>query len=337
MRVLTSIGNVRPPWRRQAPPTAASPQPAVQVSGQRLFDEELLARLRRLALVSRRANHSGLAGEHRSRRRGSAPEFADFRSYSHGEDFRRIDWNTYARLGSLFIRLSEVTTELTVHILLDASNSMNWRGTGAPRSKFDYARRVAGAIGYIALWHFDRVTVAPFGSDLAAPFGPAHGRTRLLPMLHYLEAQPALGGTDLPAVVERYFRSRRQAGVFILVSDLLSGEPNDLTAALRLGRERGWQMTVVHIVDERELDPAPLFGSNDTPQSTELIDVEQGERLRLAPTEQVLTGYQTAVTTWLGEVEAACTSERSDYVRLQTSWPLEDVVLRLLYETGVVA
>src|SRR4051812_9040886 len=92
-----------------------------------IFSEELLNRLRRLTLISRKSIAEGLAGEHRSRRRGSSPEFADFKSYSQGDDFRRIDWNIYGRLDEVFVRLSEVTTELTVHVLLDASNSMDWR------------------------------------------------------------------------------------------------------------------------------------------------------------------------------------------------------------------
>ena len=113
-----------------APSTATSaPTPT---SGQIVFDEELLARLRRLTLLSTRSVSQGLAGEHRSQRRGSSPEFADFKSYSQGDDFRRIDWNIYSRLGEVFVRLSEVTTELTVHLLLDASGSMDWsRRSGA--------------------------------------------------------------------------------------------------------------------------------------------------------------------------------------------------------------
>ena len=93
-----------------------------------LLDEQTLARLRRLSLVAGRARTEGLAGEHRSRRRGASPEFSDFKRYAQGDDFRRIDWNTYDRLDGLFVRLSEVTTELSVHILLDCSASMDWSG-----------------------------------------------------------------------------------------------------------------------------------------------------------------------------------------------------------------
>ena len=132
-----------------------------------VFDEELLARFRRLTLLSNRSISQGLAGEHRSRRRGPSPEFADFKSYSQGDDFRRIDWNIYSRLGELFVRLSEVTTELTVHLLLDASGSMDWSGDPSRVTKFTYARRVAGSLGYVGLWHFDRLAITPFADSTA--------------------------------------------------------------------------------------------------------------------------------------------------------------------------
>src|SRR4051812_32428148 len=89
----------------------ASTKPSPTASNQALFDEELIARLRRLTVISKRSVAEGLAGEHRSKRRGSSPEFADFKSYTQGDDFRRIDWNIYSRLDELFVRLSEVTTE----------------------------------------------------------------------------------------------------------------------------------------------------------------------------------------------------------------------------------
>src|SRR5690349_4075357 len=149
---------------------------------QPLFDEALIAGLRRLVLLSKHTIAEGLAGEHRSRRRGSSPEFADFKMYSQGDDFRRIDWNLYARLDEVFVRLSEVTTELSVHVLLDCSNSMDWRGGEETPSKFRYARQLAGALCYVSLWHFDRVAITPFGARLGHPFGPSQGRAYTMPM-----------------------------------------------------------------------------------------------------------------------------------------------------------
>jgi uncharacterized protein (DUF58 family) len=103
----TRLGSMRSRgWRPFAKRTTASVDALDPATGELLLDERTLARLRRLSLVAGRARTEGLAGEHRSRRRGASPEFSDFKRYSQGDDFRRIDWNTYARLDSLFVRLS---------------------------------------------------------------------------------------------------------------------------------------------------------------------------------------------------------------------------------------
>src|SRR5690349_23731851 len=126
---------MRPAWLPTFGRGAATPSVAAVPDETPLFDEALLARVRRLVLLSGRVRTEGLAGEHRSRRRGASPEFADFKNYSQGDDFRRIDWNTYGRLDNLFVRLSEVTTELSVHLLLDCSDSMDWRGDDQTTTK----------------------------------------------------------------------------------------------------------------------------------------------------------------------------------------------------------
>src|SRR5215213_11447253 len=162
-------------WRPFSKRATDNTDAAKSAAGDLLLDERSLARLRRLSLVAGRARTEGLAGEHRSRRRGTSPEFADFKRYSQGDDFRRIDWNTYARLDSLFVRLSEVTTELSVHFLLDSSASMDWRGSDDRPTKFTAATRLTGALAYIALWGFDRVSIVPFTDGLADHSDPCRG------------------------------------------------------------------------------------------------------------------------------------------------------------------
>ncbi len=312
--------------------------PATPASESVVFDEELLARLRRLTLLSSKSVSQGLAGEHRSQRRGSSPEFADFKSYSQGDDFRRIDWNIYSRLGELFIRLSEVTTELTVHLLLDASGSMDWSGDPERVTKFTYARRVAGSLGYVGLWHFDRLTITPFSDLLGTPFGPSHGRSNTTPMLTYLTNLPAAGSTSVAESIERYARARKRPGVLIVLSDLLSGEPDEMRAALQLLRSRGWQTTIVQIVDPAERDPSLSFatGSGAQPMTVELIDLETAGRLQVTPTQAALAEYDQAIRAWQEDIEAVCQSEQISLITLQTDWPFETVVLGLLSQRGVV-
>lgn len=303
-----------------------------------LFDEETIAGFRRLVLLSRQTVAEGLAGEHRSRRRGSSPEFADFKMYSQGDDFRRVDWNLYARLDEVIVRLSEVTTELTVHVLLDCSNSMNWRSSDALPTKYRYARQLTGALSYVSLWHFDRVVIAPFGRQLGQPFGPSQGRAYTVPMLKYLTDLQPMGVTDLPAAIEMYVQARRRPGILLLISDLLSGEPEQLAVRLRDLRARRWQTIVVHVVDPAELSPGARGGDGDGwVEPAELTDLETGEKLKISQDREVMDRYQTAVGAWLERIEAACAAERADYLRLETGWPLQSLVLNLLYRQGLLA
>src|SRR5215470_12220764 len=131
-----------------------------------LLTPELLRRLEQFQILAARRAKSSAKGERRSRARGQSVEFADYRTYVHGDDFRYLDWNLFGRLERLFLKLYEEERELPVRIFLDASESMTF---GVPR-KFDFARQVAAAMGYVALSGFDRVSVIPFPS-LAAPDG----------------------------------------------------------------------------------------------------------------------------------------------------------------------
>src|SRR5438876_10506385 len=147
-----------------------------------LLTPELLRRLEQFQLLAARRAKSSTKGERRSRARGQSVEFADYRNYVHGDDFRYLDWNLYGRLERLFLKLYEEERELPVRIFLDASESMSF---GEPR-KFDFARQVAAAIGYVALSGFDRVSVIPF------PPLNSDGQTNQPPPTFELAARGAL-------------------------------------------------------------------------------------------------------------------------------------------------
>lgn len=324
------------PLRRSAADAAVDPLAEVV-----LLEERTLGRLRRLSLVADQARTDGLAGEHRSRRRGSSPEFADFKRYAQGDDFRRIDWNTYARLGSLFVRLSEVTTELSVHILLDSSASMNWRGDPSRPSKFTAARRLAAALAYIALWGFDRVAITPFAESLGPAYGPVQGRAQVTPTIRYLQHLEPLGGTALPTAVGAFARSRTRPGLLLLISDLLSGEPEELQAALHDLRARGWQTAVLHVVDEAEVDAAAagawLRGGVDDASSCELVDRETGQAMQFAIDQAMIVRYAAAVQQWLTALEGLAAAEGAAYARISTSLGMDELTIALLHQQGVVA
>src|SRR5947208_2888705 len=189
-----------------------------------LLTPDLLRRLEQFQLLAARRAKSSAKGERRSRARGQSVEFADYRTYVHGDDFRYLDWNLYGRLERLFLKLYEEERELPVRIFLDASESMSF---GAPR-KFDFARQVAAALGYVALCGFDRVSVIPFPStpgnaqleagalsqELAArgALRSVRGKKSGIQFFRNLSALSAGGKADLNAALKRGALEARQAG-----------------------------------------------------------------------------------------------------------------------------
>src|SRR4051812_33905807 len=192
---------------------------------QTLLEGTFARRLERLTLVSRRRLVSQGQGDRRSLRKGSSLEFADYRHYVEGDDPARVDWNIYSRTDTLFVRLYEEEEVLNVHLLIDASRSMDW---GEP-AKLRYARRLTAALGYVALNAANRLFVCPLGAT-STSFGPAWGRGRAGPMLTFLEdfkgsqtATPLVAGFDVPPDLDQSLNgfNKRASGLIVLVSDLL--------------------------------------------------------------------------------------------------------------------
>lgn len=296
-----------------------------------LLSAELMGSLQRLNIHAPTVQQGTFAGEHRSRRHGSSPEFADYRRYSPGDDIRRVDWNLYARFDELFVRLSEVTTDLAVHMLVDSSASMDWHSAESLPTKHRFARQLAAALGYAALWHFDQIRVAPFGFGHAQPMRPAQGRSRIPEMLAYLEAVRPEGGSSLAERLQSHGHRDPVAGLIVVFSDLLSEEPDVLGMALRQLRGRGWEVAMIHILDPAERDPDLLFPrTNRTGEPTTLIDAELGTRVMMNPSESALTHYRGQFTAWEAGIREICRRQGVQLIPVETTQPIVDVVLSLL-------
>lgn len=289
-----------------------------------LFDEAFLRRLERLSLQAQqtlRGRPSG--GEHLSRNQLPATIFSDHRPYSHGDDYRYIDWNAYAHQEEYFVRLGEVEQSVNVHMLLDASRSMDW---GAP-PKMRVARQLAAAIGYLALAHHDRLRLVPFGSAPGAAFGPAQGKARALEMLRFIEAVPPDQPTGLAQSLASYARLHPHGGLLAICSDLLA--PDNLDAALAALPTPRWQVLVLHLLDPRELAP-------DLSGPIELEDAETGQRLPLTLDAATLAAYRQQVHGWQERVATTCARRGTTYAQVLTSWPLERQVVPYLRARRIV-
>ncbi|GIV95918.1 MAG: hypothetical protein KatS3mg057_0575 [Herpetosiphonaceae bacterium] len=289
-----------------------------------LFDPAFLRTLDRLTLITRRPLAGVMQGERRSPRRGASVEFADYKPYVPGDDFRQIDWNLYARLERFFLKLFVAEEEVTLHLLVDASASMDW---GHP-NKLRYALRAAGSLGYIALASLDRVAVQAFGgaAGAAGRQRPVRGRAGALPLLNFLSRVRAAGSAALLESCRRYAQTAGVVGPLLLCSDLLDERWREALAALR---RRPFEITVLHILSPDEL--APAFEGD-----LRLVDIEGGEPVEVSADVDLLERYQERLAGWRSEIETYCAGHDINYIFVPTTIPLEELLLDILQRRGVL-
>src|SRR3989449_3935193 len=217
-----------------------------------LLEPALLRRLEGLALQVRRAVSGQMAGERRSRKRGHSIEFADFRNYTPGDDFRLIDWNAYARLDRFMLRLFTAEEELPLSLCVDLRGWMDW---GTP-NKAVPARRLAGAIAYVALAALDRVRLTVFADGPTSGGAPYRGRRAAAELFARLQSFPAGGVTNYEKLV--WPIGRQRPGMSVLITDGL-GEPGvDVAlAAMQRAQQEG---AVLQLLAPQEV---PLDWSGD--------------------------------------------------------------------------
>lgn len=309
---------------------------------ERFFEEGFLRRLERLALIARRASAGQTQGERRSQKRGQSVEFSDFRPYVAGDDFRRIDWNAYARLERFFIKLFVEEEDLTLHLLIDASRSMRWGEPG----KLWYAAQVAGALGYIALTGLDRVTVtAVGGANPAASYFPPHrGKQQSLALFNFLQSLAQENGSAAsdngaaasppvdPELALRAYASTRapngaqRPGSLILLSDLMH---DGWAEGLRVLASRGFEITVIQVLADEEVNP-------DLNGDLKLIDSEDNSEVEITADYDLIGRYKKNLIEWQESIRKFCMARSMLYVPLTTSLPLEDLLFAWLERQGVL-
>jgi hypothetical protein len=303
-----------------------------------LLTTELLRRLEQFQLLAARRAKSSSKGERRSRARGQSVEFADYRTYVHGDDFRYLDWNLYGRLEKLFLKLYEEERELPVRIFLDASESMTF---GEPR-KFDFARQVAAAIGYVALSGFDRVSVIPF-PDLAisADLDPGvrikelaargalrsvRGKKSAIQFFQNLGGLSAGGPANLNEALRRGALEARQAGVAVVLSDFLDPAGYESGLAALVGR--GFQVDLVQILAPDELSPS-TFGD------LRLVDSETGAMQEVTFGRFRLKAYRQTVQNFMQRLREYCKARGINFFTASSNTDLQDLLLKQLRQAEV--
>lgn len=242
-----------------------------------------LKRLRRLVFAARIPTASGTTGPHRVRRGGEGWEFLDFRHYTPGDDFRRIDWALYGRLRELVVRVMQAEESVYVTSLVDMSTSMDF---GGPLRKVQVACQLAAGVSHLMLGLGDRVSVGCFAGRLASVLGPVHGLGQIGRVVAHLREAAVVGTTNLHLAVSQYLRQGRHRGFVVLISDFLG--PGDPEAAIDAILRAGNRVLVVQVLDDLDfgegLDGA--FAMQDS-ESGRRIDVDVDPSVRRGVRQRV--------------------------------------------------
>ena len=300
-----------------------------------MLAETILRSLSGLQFVSPHRHTGTVIGERRSPRRGRSVEFADYRDYTPGDDPRRVDWNIYARLERPYIKLYEDEEDLTVHLLLDASPSMQWRDEDTPVStKWERACQLALALSYIALSSGDRLVVE---TSSRARLGPKRGVAATSNVIEFIEHEalppevssgqapdPKHPAVHLNTWWKRYALDARP-GLCVIISDFFDAEgyAEGLNA---LGSAR-LDLYLLHTLSPEELDPE--FAGD-----LRLRDIETSATQDVSLDDAALIQYRQRLQQWTGGIADFCRRRGGKYHLTNTAEGVEQIALRDLRREG---
>lgn len=287
-----------------------------------LISADLLGRLERLQLATRRPLAGNHGGDHRSTRHGTSLDFADYREYHQGDDFRRIDFHLLARLDVLALKLFEAEDDLEVRLLVDVSASMG--------NKLKMASQLCAALGFLSLVRGDCVTVHAMASSDRAP-SRLHtrrfaGRNAIQPLFEHLEGLHSEGTTPFLEAASELLNRAGRSGLTVVLSDLLTPE---WEAAIRRFPARGGDLAIVHILAADELD-TPHTGDLD------LVDSESGERVPVSMSAKTRADYRQIVERWLERVALSSRGIGASYSLVDTDADIESLLLSRWRRDGVL-
>lgn len=282
-----------------------------------LLDPGTLARLESLQLQTRTRLAGKFGGDHRSLRYGNTVDFADFREYHPGDDYRRIDYHVLARLDQLLIKLYEANDEIVLRLLIDTSASMSIGG------KLDQAKRLSAGLGFVALTAHDAVTIHTFPLNHRPP--RFSGRAAVPALFGYLESLSAAGPTPFAAATAHLLGRTGPPGVTAVISDFLTPDWDHIAHL----RARGSDLVVIHVLAEEDTRP-DLLGD------IELTHPEAGDRLPVSLTPDELAGYVERVERWQQNVAGRCRDVGGVYVRVGTTGSVADLLTESWRKEGVL-
>jgi uncharacterized protein (DUF58 family) len=297
----------------------------IQAASNQLLTPDLLSRLDRLDVLSRKMLAGKMKGERRSKRRGQSVEFADYRNYVIGDDLRFIDWNIYGRLDKLFLKLFLEEEDLSLYVLLDVSKSCDY---GNP-NKATYIKQVSAALGYIGLVNYNRVTIAAMAEGIVAETGAMRGRRRVQPMLDFLTKLEPTGTSYLAAACKRFALANRGRGVLVVVSDFF--DKGGYEEGLKYVSGGRYDLFCVQTLSPQEIDPESTLQGD-----LKLKDIEDADTAEVSMTGPLVKQYKANLNAYCLALKDYVTRRGGTYLFSSTAVPFDTLVLNYLRERGLL-
>ncbi|MDR3227921.1 MAG: DUF58 domain-containing protein [Puniceicoccales bacterium] len=282
-----------------------------------LLDPDALSRAEHLGILARTVVEGYRVGNHRSPFRGFAIEFAQHREYTPGDDPRHLDWKVLARTDHYYIKQYEQDTNLVVHLLLDSSESMSYRGTATTHTKFHYAKALAACLAYLVLLQRDATAVNIFDTDTREHIPRTDNLGKIHHIMSRLAAADANRRTQIGSAMADLAKTATAKGIVMLFSDIFDDEEG-FHQGLRQLRFQGHEVVVFHILDRDEIE-FPLTGR------VEFIGMEGNPTLTLNPAA-IRKAYLAEMQALRSRVKLACDQAKFHYILADTAVPLAETL-----------
>jgi hypothetical protein len=289
-----------------------------------LLDRGFLERLERLTIHWQKSFPGLVGGHNRSRFPGGGQEFLDHRHFHQGDDLRAVNWRAYMRLDKMFLKLFQVEPRVPVRMLLDTSDSM----TAGADSKFDYARKLAGALCYVGLVRLDTIEVLPFAEKLREGKTCGGGRHMFTPLARFLENLAPGGTTSFLKVVREFLNDYPQRGLVIVISDFL--DEGGCDKALQYLADYGNELMLIHVWSDEDRTP-PWNGECD------LVEAESGARLHIHVDAEARARYTEEFDKFAASIRSVAMRNSGRYAAIPTSLPIDEAIFGKLMQSRSVA
>jgi uncharacterized protein (DUF58 family) len=256
----------------------------------------------------------GQIGSKRSKAKGSSVEFSDYRAYTLGDDFRRIDWNAYARFEKLFVKLFLEEREARINVFLDMSKSMSFY------EKKEAGMKVAAAFTYYALAGYDAGSLVEMGPSISRVLKSIKGTGSFHRAVSFLESATYEKDTDIFGSISG-FQNQLSKGMTVIISDFLGD--HDYDKIMKLLHYKKQKIYLVHILSKEELEP-------EFEEHVRLIDSENGAHLELMMGSDMVSIYKKAMENHINNIQKACRKYQANYVTYNSETSFDVFLKQLL-------